>query len=194
MNFFALILILQTIIFAADDVSKAVASSNDLLNPATLLAATVSLLTLIGFIGTATKKLVAALSLEKKVNELEKEVDSIKSDRDIHAKALDDLFVKIKEEIDNKASVKIYDDIEELETKIGDELEKLKGTVSELSQVEYKLNELKEHLDDSNTARHEEIKELTDTVKELRANMREDVNDVKSIIMKLMMNLKINDD
>jgi phage shock protein A len=193
MKFFALILLLQTIAFAANEATKTTAS-NDLFNPATILAATVSIITLVGFIGSAGKKLLAAAHLEDQVKDLRAEVDTIKSDRDNHAKVLDELFEKIKDEIQNKASVEIYSDLEELETKVGDELDKLKGTVSELSQVEYKLNELKEHFDESNADRREEIKELTDTVKGLRDNMREDVNDVKSIIMKLMMNLKINDD
>ena len=195
MKFFAILLVvLQTITFAADEVAKTTPSSSDLFNPATILAATVSIITIIGFIGSAGKKLLAAASLDEKVHTLEEEVANIKSDRDNHAKVIDGLFDSITKEIENKASVKIYNDLEDLESKVGYELDKLKGTVTELSQVEYKLNELKEHFDESNADRRDEIKDLTDTVKGLRDNMREDVNDVKSIIMKLMMNLKINDD
>lgn len=194
MNFLLLTFLFQSIALATGDiVSKNTNADSDWANPVTILAATVSIVTIIGFIGSAGKKLLAAAALETKVTQLVADVREIKDDRNKHAKILDELFYNIKEDIKAKASVDIYEDLGELQATIDAELDKLKHTVTELSQVEHKLNELKAHFDDCNLDRRNEIKELTETVKGLRDNMRDDVNDVKSIIMKLMMNLKIND-
>jgi uncharacterized coiled-coil DUF342 family protein len=192
MRLITLTLILPTILLAATDSTSTGTGGFDLgdVSITSILAGTISILTLMGFVGAAIKKLIAAAALESRVDLIATDVNALKSDRDTQTDKVSNLIDAIRSEMANKVSINSYD---ELKNRVDAEMNKLTNTVNELSQIELKLNEMKSHFDESNTERKEEIKELNDTIKDLRDNIREDINDVKSVIMKLMMNLKIKD-
>ena len=166
-------------------------------NPGTIIAASVSLITLLGMLGAFIKKIISANEMEPRLEKTEKNVKELKDLIDSNHKDLKELMSAMKTDLANKVNVVNYNDLviehQELENTVNTEIEKLNNTVNELSKIEGKLNEVKSHFDESNKERREEIKEINDTIKGLRENIREDINDVKAVIMKLMMNLKVKE-
>ena len=160
----------------------------------TILAIGISILTILAAMGAAIKNLFSESEVEKRVSATESEIISLKSQIDRNHTEMKDLITMIRNELSTKSSCGSVDFLfnghHDLEKTVNVGINKLNDTVSELAVVETKLNEIKNHFDENNTERKQEIKEINDTIKILRENIREDINDVKSVIMKMMMNLR----
>ena len=182
---------------AIDTTAIASAQSSWWESPGNIIATAISLITLLGMMGAFLKKIMSANEMEPRLDKTEKNVKELKEMIDSNHKDLKDLMHVMKTDLANKVNVVNYNDLviehQELENKVNTEIDKLNTTVNELSKIEGKLNEVKSHFDDNNKERREEIKEINDTIKGLRENIREDINDVKAVIMKLMMNLKLKE-
>ena len=62
------------------------------------------------------------------------------------------------------------------------------------TSLEARVLDLDRHFDQASLDRKEDSRRITNEINTLRGNIREDINDVKDIIMKLMNALKTDDD
>lgn len=180
LSVFPVIMLISVTVLGADAVTVPLTTTTPY-DPTTILTVATALLALItivvkGFTGNNWKKDHA---------DLKSEFEKFK--------------VEIKEIVNNQ---EIYSKIETLKND-HDALyktvnEHLKNKVTSLSEnitkLEDKIAELNKHFDDVNADRKEESRQIKHDINSLRENIREDINDVKDIIMKLMMALKTESD
>lgn len=197
---FIFVTTLAALVLASDSVAVDVAtkSSSDWWeNTGTILAVGISALTLLAMLGSFVKKVISSNDMEPRLSKTESDISDLRTTIDKNYLDIKDLMHALRIDLANKVNVTNYNDLvqehQALEETVNAEIEKLNETVNQLTVVETKLNEVKNHFDDSNKERRQEIKEINDTIKGLRENIREDINDVKAVIMKLMMNLKVKD-
>ena len=89
----------------------------------------------------------------------------------------------------------IEHDISELDDTVNKYLKQKLYIISEnFTILETKVVNLNKNFDEFNRDRREENAQLKAEINTLRENIREDINDVKDIIMKLMMALKTEED
>lgn len=83
----------------------------------------------------------------------------------------------------------------ELDSTINNSIKKKIYVLSEHFKIlEQRVIDLDKHFDQSNLDRKEDTRQFKSDINTLRENIRDDINDVKDIIMKLMMALKIDTD
>lgn len=96
------------------------------------------------------------------------------------------------------AGTKIYNlqnNLAELDDIVRNTLKKKIYSLSEhFTTLENRVLDLDKHFDRSNLDRKEDNRQIKNEINTLRENIREDINDVKDIIMKLMMALKTADE
>lgn len=162
-----------------------------------LLTGIVSGITILAALGAVGKKVFGESDSDKRLKTAETEIAALKTIIDTNHKEMKDLISSIRSELSEKTNNQnfnqLYKEHQSLEETVNEGIEKLNDTVNELDIVETKLNEIKNHFDETNSERKAEIKEINETIKSLRENIREDINDVKSVIMKMLMNLRGND-
>lgn len=162
-----------------------------------LLAAIVSGITILAALAALGKKVFGESDSDKRLKTAETEISALKTLIDTNHREMKDLVTSIRSELSEKSSNQNFTQIckehQTLEDTVNEGIDKLNDTVNELDIVETKLNEIKNHFDETNAERKAEIKEINETIKSLRENIREDINDVKSVIMKMLMNLRGND-
>lgn len=162
-----------------------------------LLAAIVSGITIIAALGAVGKKMFGESDSDKRLKTAESEITALKATINTNHREMKDLITTIRTELSEKTNNQNFDHLikehKSLEETVNEGIKKLNVSVSELDVVETKLNEIRNHFDDNNSERKAEIKEINETIKLLRENIREDINDVKSVIMKMLMNLRGND-
>jgi hypothetical protein len=109
-----------------------------------------------------------------------------------------ELETKISELTKIDAASKINDlqeSLTALDDTVNNSVKKKIYTLSEhFTMLESRVLDLDKHFDQSNNDRKEETRQIKSEINTLRENIREDINDVKDIIMKLMMALKTDDD
>lgn len=161
------------------------------------MAAIVSGITIIAALGAVGKKMFGESDSDKRLKTAESEITALKATIDTNHKEMKDLITTIRAELSEKTNNQNFDHLikehKSLEETVNEGIKKLNVSVNELDIVETKLNEIRNHFDDTNSERKAEIKEINETIKLLRENIREDINDVKSVIMKMLMNLRGND-
>lgn len=92
---------------------------------------------------------------------------------------------------------KLQKDHQSLDKTVNAENTKIKEKMNSISEhfntLETKVNDLDRYFDNANKDRKEQDKVIQKEINAIRNNIREDINEVKNIIMKLMMSLKIED-
>ena len=159
-----------------------------------VLAAIVSIITIIAAIGVVGKKIFGESESDKRLKIAEVEISSLKILIDTNHREMKDLVTSIRTELSDKSTNHNYTQLvkehESLEHTVNEGIDKLNDAINELDIVEVKLNEIRNQFDDSNLDRKTEIKEINDTIKTLREAIRDDISEVRSIIMKMMLNLR----
>lgn len=89
----------------------------------------------------------------------------------------------------------LQDNFSALDDTVNNYIKKQIYTLSEhFNMLDSRVTDLTKHYDEASAERKEENRQLRNEINTLRENIREDINDVKDIIMKLMMALKTDDD
>lgn len=193
-NFFISIATLSLVVFAnADSTAAQAASSGILTNISDVLGIIVSLFAVLTILGTIGKKIFAESELEKRIKQTEAEIIQLKNQLTVNHDEMKSMFDSLRNDLAEKAPKNKFEqlniDHSELEETVTNGIDKLNGTIKELAIVELKLNDMKNNFDEKNTDRKHEINEINETIKSLRETVREEVNSVKDIMMKIMMKL-----
>ena len=179
--------------------SSTSALSDVMQNPMNILAAGVSLMTLLGFLYNAIKQLRTPSNIEPRIAKAELDISEIKKLITDNQKDLVNMFTSLKDSVkdDLKDIEDSHDDLVDEHASLEDILDKgmskLNDTVNELGALETKLSEMRIHLDENNSDRRDEIRTINEDIKEIRENFRNDINDLKAVFMKLMFSLKVKD-
>lgn len=108
-----------------------------------------------------------------------------------------DLENKIFELTKIDAATKIHDlqeSLTALDNTVNNSVKKKIYALSEhFTTLESRVLDLDKHFDQSNMDRKEENRQIKSEINTLRENIREDINDVKDIIIKLMLALRTDD-
>lgn len=184
-----LILILTTFTYGYTDSSMEFSSN--------LFSIVLSGITLLGLLAVYLKKLVTQSDIEKKLENATNDLANIRLMVKTYQSEIKDITSEFNKKLAEKASIDTYEIVlnnqEDLETVVNEQIDKLNTFVHDLSRIEQKLNDVKKNIDDTNARHKEEIKEINENIKILRENVREDINDVKDVLMKLMMTLRVKD-
>lgn len=105
---------------------------------------------------------------------------------------------KISELTKIDAATKIHDlqeNLTQLDDVVNNSIKRKIYTLSEhFTMLEQRVIDLDKHFDEASLDRKDDNRQFKIEINALRENIRDDINDVKDIIMKLMMALKIEDD
>jgi predicted nuclease with TOPRIM domain len=175
---FLIMLMLPTLALPADKTSN---SNYDAYNPVVIITVITGMLAII----TVVMKGINSSKCKQELIEMKQDIDTFKTDvnRIVNSNELIEKIETLKEEHDA------------LYKTVNDYLKRKVYNLSEnINKLEVKVNDLNKYFDDANVDRKEENKQIKQDINSLRDNIREDINDVKDIIMKLMMALKTDDD
>lgn len=181
------VILINPMLFASSDTTAHLNQLNsissdihvaDVVLAVTLIAGLLTILTIaIKSVGTTSPK-------SDGINELKQEYTKL-------AEQVTDLT-----KLDVAGKIKhIEHDISELDDTVNKYLKQKLYILSEnFTILETKVVNLNKNFDDFNRDRREENAQLKAEINTLRENIREDINDVKDIIMKLMMALRTEDE
>jgi hypothetical protein len=109
-----------------------------------------------------------------------------------------DLETKILELTKIDAATKIHNlqkELAALDDTVNNSVKKKIYSLSEhFNTLEHRVLDLDKHFEQSSIDRKEDSRQIKSEINILRENIREDINDVKDIIMKLMMALKTDEE
>lgn len=169
------------------------AETTQSLSDNTALSDIVLIITLIG--GLLTIITVAKGKQSKKSDDEEEDFVKIKDELKQDYKELGEKISDITK-FDAASKIRgLEESVTDLDEKVNNYLMKKVYTLSEhFTVLEDRVSNIDKYFDKADADRKSDTKQLKDDINTLRENIREDINDVKGIIMKLMMALKTDDD